>query len=594
MIVTRPIDSADTAARCPQRHGIFLAVVALALSTLLFVVPDTRAGSYSVWACADGAGSVLTRGDWKEVRVDGPGHLLSSTCGDRDAIPVPRLSAVAESVRGQPPTDSGAGWKVQAPPGTKITGLDIWWSGTIPAGPPTFAPYTGRVEVLAPGSIFRVDGNNATGAFFGPGASGGKAFEDGSHWIFGNLSTPHVTLMAWCLSKCDGVPGVGGEVLTKSVSIFEAYRLKTVLEDAIPPGGSAGGIDDGARISGPTAVNAKATDVGGGVREISLRVDGRVIQRVSPEGSCADVDPRNSDPLEYASTQPCPGQHAAAFTLSPGDLGDGGRHSVSVVAADAAGQETAIMTARAAVAAPAGYFASSGFFNPDLDLVAPRRLNGVNGGPANMRLSFTVGRANRARSVSRRVVGARVRPRISGSLTSALGVPIKAARVWRASAVANGVWQISGAPLTTSASGRVNARLPARRPSRDVRLVYFPHSDSSENVQSVPLRLGVRAATTIRLDQAHYRNGETVNFSGRITTGPVIRRKSVYVQVVVRGRWRTFATTRADAQGRWKLSYRFTATNRLAVYRFRAVIPTEQSFPWATGRSRAVRVFVTP
>jgi hypothetical protein len=113
-------------------------------------------------------------------------------------------------------------------------------------------------------------------------------------------------------------------------------------------------------------------------------------------------------------------------------------------------------------------------------------------------------------------------------------------------------------------------------------------------VQSASLRLGVRAATTIRLDAARYRNGETVNFAGRITTGPVIPRKSVYVQVVVRGRWRTFATTRADAQGRWKLSYRFTATNRLAVYRFRAVIPTEQSFPWATGRSHAVRVFVTP
>jgi hypothetical protein len=127
-----------------------------------------------------------------------------------------------------------------------------------------------------------------------------------------------------------------------------------------------------------------------------------------------------------------------------------------------------------------------------------------------------------------------------------------------------------------------------------VRLVYFPYTDSGENVQSPALRLGVRAATTIRLDKARYRNGETVNFSGRITTGPVIPRKSVYLQVVVRQRWRTFDTTRADAQGRWKLSYRFTATNRLAAYRFRAVIPTEQSFPWATGGSRAVRVFVAP
>jgi hypothetical protein len=594
MISTDPMGDKQNVGRRHRRQGIFFVRAALVVSTLLSMPSDARAASYSVWACADGAGRPLTRGEWNEVRINGPGHLLSSTCGDPAAIPITRLSAVAESVRGHSSTDSGAGWKVQAPPGTKITGLDVWWSGTIPAGPPTFAQYTGSVEILAPGSIFRVAGNNFTGAFFGPGAAGGKALEDGNHWNFHGLSTSDVTLMAWCLSKCDGVPGVDGEVLTKSVSILEAYRLKTVVEDAIPPGGSAAGLDDGTRISVPTVLSATATDVGSGVREISLRVDGRVVQRASPAGSCADVDPRNSDPLEYTSMQPCPGQHAAAFTLSPGDLGDGARHVVSVVATDAAGQETSIMAARAALVAPAGYFASWGFFNPDLDVVRPRRPNGVNAGPAKMRLSFAVVHGTHARSVNRRVVGPGVTPRITGRLTTAAGTPISGGRVWRASAVAGGDWEISGAPLTTSAVGRVSGRLPAHRPTRDVRLVYFPYSDSSENVQSPVRRLGVRAATTMGLDKARYRNGDTVNFSGRITTGPVIPRKSVYLQVVVRGRWRTFDTTRADLAGRWTVRYRFTATRRLTAYRFRAVIPAEQSFPWATGRSQAVRVLVRP
>jgi hypothetical protein len=104
----------------------------------------------------------------------------------------------------------------------------------------------------------------------------------------------------------------------------------------------------------------------------------------------------------------------------------------------------------------------------------------------------------------------------------------------------------------------------------------------------------VRTSTTIHLDRDQYRNGETVRFAGRITTVPLIRRKAVYLQVVVRGRWRTFDTARADARGRWKLHYRFTATRRPTVYRFRAVIPTEESFPWATGRSASVSVLVTP
>jgi hypothetical protein len=401
-------------------------------------------------------------------------------------------------------------------------------------------------------------------------------------------------LMAWCLSKCNGVPGVGGEVLSKLVAYFDAYRLRTIVEDMRPPGGQMSGLEDGARITTPTAVKATASDVGGGIREISLRVDDRVVQRVRTEGSCTDVDPSNHDLYEYASMQPCSKQYASVFTLVPEELADGARHAITVVATDAAGQESVLGFARAALAAPAGFSASTGFFNPDLDVLAPRTPNGTNAGPAKVRLSFILRNGSRTRLAARRTVGARVRPLISGRLTTAAGVPITGARVWAASAVANGVWQISGKPLTTSLAGRVTGALPAGIPSREVRLVYFPYSDSSENVQSLSGRLAVRASTTIQLNRTGYRNGDTVRFSGRITTGPVIPRKSVYLQVVVRGRWRTFDTTRADARGRWKLRYRFTATRRPTVYRFRALIPAEHSFHWASGRSRAVRVVVTP
>lgn len=254
-----------------------------------------------------------------------------------------------------------------------------------------------------------------------------------------------------------------------------------------------------------------------------------------------------------------------------------------------------IASARVALAAPRGYYANAMFFNPDLDVVSPRKPNGVNGGPASARLSFVVGRGKHRRFVARRVVGADTRPLINGRLTSVRGAPIVGARVWRAFAVTDGAWQISGNPLETSATGRVSGRLPARMPNREVRLVYFPYSDTSVNVQSPSRRLRVRAATTMHADQAGYRNGDTMRFSGRITTLPFARRKAVYLQVIVRGRWRTFDTTRADPRGRWRLSYRFTATRQLTVYRFRAVVPAEeQPVGWATGYSRALRVLVAP
>jgi hypothetical protein len=595
MIAAQPLDSPHNTARRLRRLGIIVVLAAVVWSTLMITPPGARAASYSVWACADGAGRLLTRGDWKEVRDNGPAHFLSSTCGDPpDTNPLTGLLGIAQSARGNPPMNSGAGWKVQAGPGTRITGLDLWWSGGMPSGLPAFSHITGRIEILAPTSIFRVDGNVQTGAFFGLDATQLDPYGEGNHWAFRDLSTPDLTLMAWCLSECQGLPGVNGEVFTTTVAHFQAYRLKTVVKDTTPPRGLASGVEDGARITVPTAVQATATDVGSGVRDISLRVDGRTIQRVSPGGPCADVDASDSDPFEYSRMVPCPGEYAGAFTLPPHELADGERHVVSVVASDAAGQETVIMTARAARAAPLGYFASAGFFNPDLDIASPRQLNGVDAGSASVRLSFVAGHGTRKRFVRRRVVGADEKPRISGRLINGVGAPIRGGRVWAASAVADGVWQISGEPLTTSPTGRVSGTLAAHNPSRAVRFVYFPYSDSSENVQSPPGRLAVRASTTIQLDRAGYRNGDTVKFSGRITTGPVIRRKSVYLQVVVRGKWRTFDTTRADTQGRWKLRYRFTATRRPTVYRFRALIPTEHAFPWAPGRSRAIPVLVTP
>jgi hypothetical protein len=597
MIAAQSIATSCMSARRLGRRRLFVVMTATALLSVAVGTspPNAHAAAYSVWACADGSGRLLPDGDWTEVR-DGAVHFVRSTCGNSTADPATHLLAVAATGPGNASTDSGAGWRVQAAPGTTIAGFDVWWAG----GTPSFSTIPGRIELLAPHSIFRVDGPNGDiGAYFGIEAKPwtntvGFAYDERNHSAFRNLSAPSVTLKAWCVSTCEGAPGIGGQVFVRNVAYFEAYRVRTLVEDATAPVGSSAGLEDGARVSEPTTVHTDVTDVGGGVREVSLRVDGRVVDRAGAGEECGDVDATNADPYEYVRMQPCPRQRSVSLRLLPADLGDGERHLVSVVASDAAGQETVIKTSRAALATPAGYFGGSGFFNPDLDVVAPRALNGVHAGPAGLRLSFVVGRGTRRRFADRRVAGTWLRPRIGGRLTSASGAPISGARVWCASTVATGRWQISGRPLTTSPTGRVSGRLPAKGPNRDVRLVYFPYSDSSENVQSPSRRLTVRASTTIHLDQARYRNGETVHFSGRITTTPLIRRKSVYVQVVVRGRWRTFDTTRADSAGGWKLRYRFTATRRPTAYRFRAVVPADAGYPWATGHSRAVRVVVSP
>jgi hypothetical protein len=69
--------------------------------------------------------------------------------------------------------------------------------------------------------------------------------------------------------------------------------------------------------------------------------------------------------------------------------------------------------------------------------------------------------------------------------------------------------------------------------------------------------------------------------------------RTVDLQAYYRGAWRTFATPRAGARGRWRHPYRFGATRGRVTYRFRAVIKRDASYPYEHGTTPTVRVVVT-
>ena len=104
--------------------------------------------------------------------------------------------------------------------------------------------------------------------------------------------------------------------------------------------------------------------------------------------------------------------------------------------------------------------------------------------------------------------------------------------------------------------------------------------------------LRVPASTTIGVSRRFALNGESVVFSGRLRARPPAAGKLIEVQAFFRGRWRTFATPRANARGRWRLRYRFQATRGRVTYRFRALVPREPSYPFERGVSRSIGVRV--
>jgi hypothetical protein len=103
----------------------------------------------------------------------------------------------------------------------------------------------------------------------------------------------------------------------------------------------------------------------------------------------------------------------------------------------------------------------------------------------------------------------------------------------------------------------------------------------------------VRAAA-FHASRHRARNGQTVVFSGRMRGAPVpAGGRSVDVQAFVPGAgWRTFATPRSDAKGRFRVPYRFRFTRGLQRYRLRALVERSGDYPYERAASRPVTVTV--
>lgn len=195
------------------------------------------------------------------------------------------------------------------------------------------------------------------------------------------------------------------------------------------------------------------------------------------------------------------------------------------------------------------------------------------------------------RPVGRLRVGPGERVRTAGRLAARRGEPIAGAKVTILSrdSVGGAAWRRVGA-ARTNREGAFRHTVPAG-PSRELRFDY----DGSRQHRPATGRAGVTtpAATSLRASRRRVKTGDRVRFRGQLEGRPISRTgKLVDLQAFYRGRWRTFAVPRTDARGRWDHRYRFGATTGVVKYPFRARVPREDGYPYASGRSRVVKVVV--
>lgn len=181
--------------------------------------------------------------------------------------------------------------------------------------------------------------------------------------------------------------------------------------------------------------------------------------------------------------------------------------------------------------------------------------------------------------------------RVRGHLKSPEGNPLQDVEVQAWTQIRDGITPPRLiATVKTTKSGSFSF-LVRKGPSRSIRIRYGGTSQIRSATKI--LSLNVRSSTSMRPNHKTRVNGEDVRFHGRIRTGRIPEHgKLVEVQVWVRGKWRTFATTRAGRRGTWAYAYRFDGTRGNQTYRFRAKVPPETGYPFATGHSRIARVRV--
>ena len=204
-----------------------------------------------------------------------------------------------------------------------------------------------------------------------------------------------------------------------------------------------------------------------------------------------------------------------------------------------------------------------------------------------------VGRRGKRRTTLRKKVrvGHSRRTRLRGRLTAPDGSALANTdiTVLERRRVAGAQW-VPVTTLHTSTRGGFSYLAP-KGVSRVIRFRYPGTARIRPVNRDVALR--VAAGSTVHLNRHRFITGETATFTGRLRGGNIPPEgKLVELQVKIRRRFRTFATTRADNAGRWRYDYKFDGTRGVQRYVFRVRVPREATYPYETGLSRRTRVVV--
>lgn len=363
-----------------------------------------------------------------------------------------------------------------------------------------------------------------------------------------------------------------GQACNVGAAIYAHYIAATEV-DIHPPtlGPLTGSALTGTTLRGHQTLATDAADVGGGLTSLAVLVNG-LPGGPAVSGTCAlaQVSNRSTYGTVATSPSPCPPALKGSWTLDTSAYPfHDGANTIAVCASD---------------------LATIG--NPNTTCSPPVSVNVDNSCtespvPGGADLSAQFAKTN-TESVT---VGYGKEAEVSGTLQDGSGAPVSGATICLKSETLG--LDPSAQPIgtvKTDSTGHFAYSLPAG-PDREL-VVGYRH-DSFQVGRSV--RYFAHAAPSLTASPTKLRNGRRVSLRGTLPQ-PGAGRRVVILQANIVGskRWITFRRSVTDAAGSFGAGYRFHSTRRKTNYRFRAVVPTQDHYPYVEGHSKPVTVLVRP
>lgn len=370
------------------------------------------------------------------------------------------------------------------------------------------------------------------------------------HSVAGEFAQFHAWLRCVAAQPCGRAGGDSAHAYLRGIYLRTEDRTAPVVS---PTGGSL--LED-AVVRGARGLAFEATDAGAGVRRVTVEANGQML--VDDARNCALA-------AGFATAlRPCPAatSEAAAVPTAAGAFATG-PNTVSACAEDLALDGAPNRTCAR--------------FEIWVDNACPSSA-----APAATGLSARLPRGAAGSAPVRSDRRATIRGRLAGVGGGAIVcVLTRDAVAWSPVVVA--------AVTATEPDGAYEVQLPAG-PNRAV----YVHQAVGDHVlarHGLALHASARPSLEVR-PQTGARNGERLRFSG-ILPGPACGARLVKIQAQIgKHRWQAFRTDRSDRECRFAARYKLRATRDARAYRFRALVPRQEGYPYERGRSARVKVKV--